>query len=381
MKVLVVHSLYRDRGGEERHIDLLTIALRERGHEVWRHDAQANLDTALRRLALGATLAYRPGGGRAVSRLARAHRPDIIHFHNITPALTPSALRAAKRCGATVVLTLHNFRFACPAGTLLRNGRRHDDCLDGSSFLCGVRGARAHRLESVAYGAAIAVQRRFRLLERWVDAIVVPAAHLGDAYVRAGGSAEKLHVVPYGVPLDAPADGSGRSVLYAGRLSEEKGVRTLLAAAREVSDLEFVVAGGGPLAHLFTSAPSNVRIVGHLSEDGVATLRRASALSVVPSEWSDILPFAALNSLAAGLPVVGTPLGGLTEIVEPDINGVLVPERDPIALAAELRALIGDAARLRRLQRGARASAERRFELGRQTDELIAVYQRALEGR
>lgn len=112
-----------------------------------------------------------------------------MHFHNIFPLLTPAAMREARRHGARVVLTIHNYRFACPAGTLLRNGHIHEDCIEGSSLLCGLKNSRGVWSESVAYGIALEVQRRLRLFHRWVDAFLAPSKFVAVLIVRAGYSA------------------------------------------------------------------------------------------------------------------------------------------------------------------------------------------------
>src|SRR5581483_9713368 len=97
---------------------------------------------------VGVTLTYRPAGARLLREVLVRETPDLVHFHNAFPLLTPAAVREAHRYGAGVVLTIHNYRFACPAGTLLRNGRIHDDCIEGSSLLCGLRNSRGVWTES-----------------------------------------------------------------------------------------------------------------------------------------------------------------------------------------------------------------------------------------
>lgn len=375
----VAHSRYRHPGGEERHIDLLIAELQRTGHSIERIETDAREVAWRQRIGLATTLAYRPSAGRMVTRRLQRRPADVVHFHNITPHLTTAALRAAKSSGAHVVLTLHNFRFACPAGTLLRRGRRHDDCVRGSSLVCGLRGAREPWLESVAYGAAIEVQRRLGLLTRWVDAFVTPASHLRDTFIRSGGPAERTHVIPYGVPLSRDFHGNQSFVLFAGRLSSEKGVQTLLRAAAQTPEIPFVVAGDGPLSPLLGQAPENVDWVGRVSAARVADLRRDAAFVVAPSECSEVLPFAAIEAIADGRPVVATRTEGLSEIVDDGTTGLLVAERDPAALATACARLWADTPLRERMGRAARAAAESRFELTTQTARVTALYEHLSE--
>jgi glycosyltransferase involved in cell wall biosynthesis len=333
--------------------------------------------SAARRAVAGLALAYRPGGG-GIRRALRSARPDVAHFHNIWPLLTPSALRAAKRSGAVVVLTLHNYRFACPAGTLWRQGRVHEDCIEGSSLRCGLRNSRANLLESVAYGLALEAQRRTRMLQRWVDAFVAPSEFMAGMLIRSGIPARRVHTIPYGIPLaEAPQPQRHRFVLFAGRLVPEKGVGTVLAAARMCPEVPISVAGDGPLAAgLAESAPANVRYLGRLGRPELGQALADAAFTLVPSEWYDNLPFAALEALGAGRAVVGTAIGGLPEIVDDGVTGYLVPPGDPAALAAALRRLWADRSSATAMGARAREVAEERFSSTVQAEAIRALYAR-----
>src|SRR5581483_3158470 len=167
MRVLLVHNRYRSTGGEERHVDLLEEWLPSAGIETQRFEVISPTEPSwFAQFRMGAGLAYRPSGARLLRQAIEITAPDVVHFHNIFPLLTVSAIREAKRAGLPAVLTTHNYRFACPSGTLLRSGRRHDDCVEGSSLLCGLRNSRGVWTESIAYGMALEIQRRLRLLHR-----------------------------------------------------------------------------------------------------------------------------------------------------------------------------------------------------------------------
>ena len=174
MRVLIAHNRYRIEGGEERHVELLEEGLRAAGIEVRRFEREsAELGRSLpKRAAAAVGLAYRPGGGGITAALDAWH-PDVVHFHNIWPFLTPSAMRIAQSRGAAVVATLHNYRFACPGGTCPSRDQASDGpldtaCIQTSAIMCALRhNPRNSIIESCAYGAAIDAQRRLRLTSRW----------------------------------------------------------------------------------------------------------------------------------------------------------------------------------------------------------------------
>jgi glycosyltransferase involved in cell wall biosynthesis len=334
VKVLLVHNRYRQPGGEERHVDLLAASLREAGAEVSRLELDSeSLASRASRVRAAAGLVYDSRSYRLVRSEARRIGADVAHFHNLWPLLTPAALRGARDAGARVVLTTHNYRFACPNGTLLRNGETHDDCLEGSSLGCGLRSLRSGGVKVAAYGAALAAQRRLGLLDRWVDAFVVPSRFVGEALVRAGHDQRRVHLIRYGIPQGAaPAAGDRRHLLFVGRLSPEKGVDVLVRASSLAPEVPVVVAGAGPLAGAAESAGS-LTLVGHTDQARLAELRSGAVGSLVPSVCFDVSPFTILESAAAGRPVVGSRIGGVPELIEHELNGLLVAPGDPVELA------------------------------------------------
>ncbi len=380
MRVLLVHNRYRTAGGEERHIDLLEEWLPQAGVEVRRFEVASPDDASLlERVRLGLTLTYRPAGARLLREVLVRETPDIVHFHNVLPLLTPAAMREARRRGARVVLTIHNHRFACPAGTLLRNGHIHEDCIEGSSLLCGLRNSRGVWSESIAYGMALEVQRRLRLPHRWVDAYVAPSNFVAAMLARAGYPRDRIHTIAHGTPIADSLSPIGDYALYAGRLSKEKGVEVLLAASRLAPRVPLVIAGDGPLAPLVsTAADGTISYLGRVEPEKAAELARDSRFTIAPSCCFEVQPFSVLESMAVGRPVVASRLGGLAEIVDDGVNGVLVAPQDPGALATAMEELWTDRNRTAELGVSAWAYARAHFSPGEQAARLAELYARLL---
>lgn len=376
MRVMIAHNRYRFAGGEERHVELLRTALPNAGIEVQSYEVDSAYieRSQLSKLAAGVALAYRPKAA-GIPSVLREWKPDVVHFHNIWPLLTPSALRAAKCLGAAVILTAHNYRFACPAGTLLRNGVVHDDCIGGSSLACALRGARESRLEGLAYGFALAVHRRLRLLERWVDAFVCPSEFVADMLIRSGISEDKVHVIRNGVPRYNQHKLQTRHfALYAGRLSDEKGIKTLLSASQLAREVPLVIAGDGPLVEEVRAAPSHVEYVGFLERDRIVDALSKAAYTILPSEFYENCPYAVLDSLMAGTPVLASRIGGLGELVEDGVTGRLVEAGEPAALANAMIEM-WKSQELATMGYRAKAKAETDYLLDGRLDELIGLYE------
>lgn len=373
MRVLIAHNRYRFAGGEERYVDLLEAGLTDAGVTVRRfeRDSADLAGSTWSRAVAGVSLAYRPGGGGIVRALTES-RPDVVHFNNIWPLLTPAALRLARRRGAAVVLTVHNYRFACPSGTLYGHGHPHDACVEGSSLLCSLKNRRDGLAESLAYGIAVEAQRRLKMLERWVDAFVAPSQFVQRMLIRAGLPNRRIHVIPNGIPLPDRIPDPGVGALYLGRLAEEKGLRTLLEAARLARGVRVVVAGDGPLVE--DVRKSQVEYVGMLRGARLAQAMDDAAFTVVPSEWYDNQPYAALEALAAGRPVIATRIGGLPEIVRDGLDGLLVDPHAPVELAAAMRRLAEDSEYARTMGAHAAKSARARFGLPQHASRVVELY-------
>ena len=351
--ILLLHNRYRVRGGEERAVeDLAWLIPAHLGEDVTVLERDS-ATTSTARAGLGLV-----GGGWAPERVADAVARTgarVVHAHNVNPSFGWRALAAARAAGARVVLHLHNYRLVCAVGTCFTRG---EDCVrcHGRDTLPGVRlncrgGSRA---ESLAYGAGLALWQQ-RLAEQ-VDAFVVPSAFaLGRLLELGAPVAGRAHVVASVQRDFAPRSSAagGTYALAAGRLSPEKGFADAIAACARTG-LPLVIAGEGPqagaLRELATGADVTFR--GHVSSEELARLRRGAAVAIVPSRYAEILPLAALEAMAAGLPVVASRAGGLAEAVPAE---GLYPPGDVTALADRLAALWADAEAGERALASARA--------------------------
>jgi glycosyltransferase involved in cell wall biosynthesis len=292
----------------------------------------------------------------------------VVHAHNVHPAFGWRALAAAREAGARVVLHLHNYRLVCAIGTCFTRGEDCTRC-HGRNTAPGVAlNCRGSRAESVVYGAGLALWQR-RLAES-ADAFVVPSAFALDRLRTLGAPVDGAHVIPSVQRsfASASAAGAGRFALAVGRLTPEKGFADAIAACARAG-VPLVVAGDGPQLEALRALGGDVRFTGRVSATELAALRREAALAIVPSRYAEILPLAALEAMAAGLPVVAARAGGLADVVPAE---GLYPPGDVAALASRVRAL------WRSAEAGDRALvvARARFAPAVVADALRAVYDR-----
>ena len=343
------------------------------------------------------SLVWNREAARKLDALVRATRPDVAHLHNVYHHLSPSVLPVLRRHGVPVVMTLHDLRLLCPAIHMLRDGQVCERCR-GGRFHNAVLGrcVKESRAASLLAAVETAHQRGRRLYLDGVDVFLCPSRFYVEKHAQWGFPRDRLRHLPNFVDLEAwrpdviPWAGTRDAGLYFGRISREKGLRHLLEAQhlweRGHADgtiaeppLRLLVAGSGPCegnlrARLAQLELSTVEFLGALAPDGLRAALGRARFSVLPSVWYENGPMAALESLAAGLPVLGTDIGGIPELVEDGVTGVVVPPADPAALLAGLRraaalpASAGQAAR-----RWAEVHADRREHMARLQEILAGV--------
>ncbi len=380
MRILQIHNAYRQRGGEDAVADAEAGLLSEAGHEV-RRLIVTNPEGAAAAAGRLAFAAWNPASARLVRSALDDFRPDVAHVHNTWYSLTASSTAVLRAAGIPTVMTLHNYRFTCLNGQLLRDGSVCELCV-GSSTMPGIR-YRCYRnswpSSAIASAGVASVRRRWA---RDVDRFIVMTEFARDMFVSSGLPAERFAVKPHHVPdpgarLDTPA--ASNRVLFVGRLAPEKGIDVLVEAWRkaELDGYELVVVGEGPLeATLTASATSSVRFTGWLDPAAVRQMMLSARLLAFPSIWYETFGLVMVEAMAAGTPVLASDLGGTPELV-PD-RGVLVPPGDAEAWAATLQARVPDDGWVDAAGRAVRHRYEDRFTPSHTIDALIAIYESAI---
>jgi glycosyltransferase involved in cell wall biosynthesis len=342
-RVLVVHNRYRITGGEERSVDLQLDALRQAGVEHRLFERRS--EEAGRAQAAAALLS----GGRRPAELfseVRELGANIVHAHNVLPLIGPVGLAAARAAGARVVLHLHNVRIFCATGFGERDGAPCFRCHHRRTFPGLVLNCRRSVPEAVTYAAALTMHQP--ALVEVVDRFLAPSAWAAGQVVRLGLPAEKVEPLLHYLPVSAFAERSradeGEYVLVASRLSPEKGIDDVVAACAATA-VPLRVAGDGPererLEDLAGRTGAQAVFLGRIPPEEVRSQLQGAAMVAMPSHYHEFSPYAALEAMAQGVPVVASAMGGLPELLGDEAT---VPRRDPVAFRERLRSLWKDPA-------------------------------------
>ncbi len=321
MKILQIHNRYREPGGEDTVVAAEAELLRSAGHEVFQFQVE-NPNGNFRAAGALAIAPWNPFAARRVKHVAESFRPDVAHVHNTWYSLSPSVVSALKAAGIPVVMTLHNYRLTCANGQLLRDGKPCDLCV-GSNPLPGVR-YRCYRdssLASISAVASIALHRRRRTWTGSVDRFVAMTGFGKSLFAAAGLPSDRIVVKPHFVsdpgPRPSPPSTSN-TVLYAGRLSGEKGIDVLIDAweMARPRGLELVLLGDGPLrSRLAAREVDGVSILGGVTVESVRRRMHEARTLVFPSIWYETFGLVIVEALSSGTPTVVSDLGGMPELV------------------------------------------------------------------
>jgi glycosyltransferase involved in cell wall biosynthesis len=392
MNVLIVHNFYQQPGGEDQVFADETKLLRDRGHDVRQFTVHNNAVDRMGRLELARRTIWNRDAYDELRAAVEAHRAQVVHFHNTLPLISPAGYRAVHDAGAAVVQTLHNYRLLCPTATFYRDGGVCEDCLGRFVPWPGVvhKCYRDNRAASAVIATMLTVHRALRTYRDEIDVFIALTEFSRRKFVEGGLPAEKIVVKPNFVDPDpGVGTGGGGFALFVGRLTEEKGVGTLLEAWETLRGaVPLKVLGDGPLRATVERAAARAELrvayLGRQPLEKVSDIMGESDLLIFPSTWYEGLPRTIVESYAKGTPVIASDLGSMAELVADGGTGYLFPAGDAAALAERVRRLLGDraAAALReRMRAAARGVYERLYTAQRNYDMLIGAYDAALRRR
>ncbi len=387
MRVAIAHNRYQQAGGEDKVVAAEAAMLRRRGHEVEMLGFDNEAIVGAPGMAFAAAKSFfSPTAYKQVGTSLASFRPDVLHVHNFLPTLSPAVFFAAEKAGVPVVQTLHNYRLICANAQLFRDGHTCELCLEKRSFLPGVRRAcyRGSRAGSAVVGGTVALHAGLgtwdRRVTRYIALSHFAAQKLGTFRIPAA----KIRIKPNFVPDAGTGEGAGGYALFVGRLSREKGLDTLLAAdcLGELA-MPALIVGDGPMREAVERACARVgsRLVylGPKAESEVRVLMEGAVVLLVPSLWYEGFPMVMVEALSLGLPVVASRIGGLPEIVEDNVSGLLSPAGDAQGLLDCLKLLQRmEATQMRAMRNAARSRYLEFYGEEANYAKLVEIYAEAI---
>jgi glycosyltransferase involved in cell wall biosynthesis len=388
MNILVAHDLYKQPGGEDQCVSAEVAMLRAHGHQVTQYCLSNDSVDALGRLELASRTIWSRPAFHELRQLFRTHRPQIAHFHNTLPLISPAAYYAARAEGVRVVQTLHNFRLCCVNALLFRNGEVCEKCLGKAVPWHGVvhKCYRGSRAASAAVATMVAAHRVLGTWRNAVDMYIALSESSRRKLVEGGLPAEKIAVKSnFAYPDPGPGAGKGGYAVFVGRLSAEKGLETLLEAWRHLEGaLPLKLVGDGPMAAAVQEAAAHntgIQWLRGVSHEKVYELVGDAAFLVLPSRCYETFARVVMEAFAKGTPAIVSKLGAMAEIVDHGRTGLHFKPGDPEDLAGKVRSMLADPMRLTRMRLAARQTFDQHFTADANHKTLMAIYEQALSRR
>jgi glycosyltransferase involved in cell wall biosynthesis len=342
--------------------------LRSAGHVVELFEADnKTIDGPVAKIAAAGSLFHSYSSSRKMAELLRNFRPDILHIHNWFPLLSPSIISVAGAAGVPVVQTLHNFRMVCANGTLYRDGRICHDCLGKSLPLDGV----AHACYSTSrIGSALVTiafsYHRFSHTWNGISSFIALSEFQKELLIRGGVDGARIAVKPNFVKETGEiGTGSGGYALYVGRLTPEKGIRTVIKAwAENKLPMPLKIMGDGPLADEVREKASSLPQVEYLGQQPAPEVYAAMAgalFLICASECHEAFGLTIVEAFSRGTPVLAADIESTAGLVKDSQTGLRFAVGDAHDLAAKASLLCADTADYQEMRRQCRSIYEERY--------------------
>ena len=354
MKILIANKFYYNRGGDCIAAMALEELLKAKGHDIaffsmqypqnfpseWEQyfPSEVRFDGGLAdKLKAACRIFSSNEVKRKFERLADTFKPDVLHMNNVHSYLSPLIGELAHRKGIKVVWTLHDYKLVCPSYSCLRKGEPCTLCIDHRMSNVLTKKCMKGSLPASVVAFLEACYWNKGRLNKNTDCFISPSRFLAQKMIEGGFPKEKIKVVSNFSGREMPREIYEKEdyYCYVGRLSREKGVQTLINAARQLP-CKLVVVGTGPLKDRLTHESDNIRFVGFKEWDELKALLGKAKFMVIPSEWYENNPISVIESLCLGTPVLGADIGGIPELIG-EGNGMLFRAGDEEDLREKIR--------------------------------------------
>lgn len=381
MRILLVHNQYQQPGGEDTIFNTEASLLESYGHQVIRYISHNDRIKEMNSLALAKATLWNDRVYQELRALIKSSKPQIAHFHNTFPLISPAAYYAAKHEGVPVVQTLHNFRLLCANGLFFREGRVCEDCLKQNTPIPGIINS-CYRQSSKASAAAVIMVKFHALLGTWrttVDIFISYSHFAHKKFIEGGIPAHKIAFkTNFLYPVPEPGTGTGGYALFVGRLAPEKGTQTLLSAWQKLGDkIPLKILGDGPLAPQVDAVAQNtsgIEWLGRKPLSEVYELMGEAAFLIISSEWYETFGRVGIEALAKGTPLVVSKIGALAELVIPYKNGLTFKPGDVEDLVTQVQWLLDHPQELKQMRNLARADFETKYTASDNYNRLKEIY-------
>lgn len=412
MKILLVNYRYFISGGPEKYMFNIKNILEKNGHEVipFSIHSNKNVETKYSKYFVepigdrNATYfeeckktpkviwqmisrsVYSFEVKRAIQKEIKEVKPDIVYIIHYVNKLSPSVIRGAKQLGIPVVLRLSDYFLLCPRFDFMYQKQICEDCLSKGYRTCIKRKCvKGSLFASVIRVLSMKVHKAIHIYND-IDAFITPSEFLKKKLIKNGFDENKIHCIPTFTFSKSRVDEStmGEYGLYFGRITEEKGVETVIKAYEMLPEYKVKIMGDDTTEeaqrlkeYVKEHQLDNIEFLGFKGGTELEEIIKRAKFTLIPSIWYDNLPNTALESFQYSKPVIASNIGSLPELVIDKYNGYLFEPGNYKQLAEKIKEF-DDEDKVKIMGENSRSRLEDRFAAKTHYDNLLKIFQKVM---
>ena len=387
MNVLLIHNYYQNPGGEDKVFKNEYNLLKSNNVNVSKFIVNNNEIELNNKFMVGINSIWSFYYYKKLSKILKSNNYHIVHVHNTHAKLSPSIYYACKNYGIPVILTLHNYRICCPKATLFRKNNVCELCVKRHFPYHGIYYKCYHNsiLHSIILSLSIAFHKKIGTYRQTINHYIALTNFSRNIFVKAGIPRKKISVKPNFIVSDSSFSKRNKKYfLFIGRITKEKGIKTLLRTWALNKDYPLKIVGDGDLKEyvkheIKQKSLKNVEYIGHISsEDTIIKLLRNSYCLIVPSLWYEGFPMTIVESFNTGTPVIASNIGSLSEIVQHKNNGLLFMPDDAHDLSLKVKWAWNNENYINLYSINARKEYEKKYTSQENFNQLMAIYNKVI---
>lgn len=405
MKILMVNKFYYIKGGSETYYFSLKRQLEKMGHVVidFSMKDEKNFDSPYSnyfvnnvdysrnasiksKIKMASNIIYSKEAKEKFELLVQNEKPDIVHLHIFQHQISPSILDVCKKYNLPTVYTAHDLKMICLNYKMMHHGSICEDCKDGHLYHCALNKCVKDSFSKSIINVFEGYIHRCRKSYDAIDYIITPSYFYRRKFIEFGVQADRVIYIPNFLDRDNPKvnenNNSKKYLLYFGRLSEEKGIFTLIQAMEKI-DMDLYVVGSGPLKeginkYIKEHNMTNIKMLGFKSGQELVDIVGNAKAVVLPSEWYENGPYSAIEALQVGRPIIGANIGGIPELI--DNNGYLFESGCSNDLIKSIEKMINeDSESYSTMEVNSKKLFENNYTAPNHLSRLLSVYEMAKE--
>ncbi len=405
MKILMVNKFLYLNGGSEIYMLKLGAYLQKLGHEIQyfgmkdernivgnQYDAytenvdfHANSGGIVKKLKTASAAVYSVDAKKRIQEVLQRFQPDLVHMNNINFQVTPSIIYVIKEYGIPIIQTVHDVQIACPNHRFYieHNHRICEQCQNGAFWKCIKNRCVQGSIAKSTLAAVESYYYHLRNTYNLIDIYICPSQFIAARIKSAGVKDKAIHVMynfSDNVEENQESNIDSPYALYFGRLSQEKGMETLLTVCEKLPDVRVIFAGTGPLENKLKMAAGlykNIEYVGFKKGLELQNLIAGARFSIYPSEWYENCPLSVIESQALGTPVIGSDLGGIKELIEHGETGLIFMGCNSEALSQSIQKLWDDDLLVSEMRKKCKAKTSNTIET--YSNQLLDIYNKLIK--